>query len=96
MFWRVAGYTQPSPLEAILDKDHCTLEEVLEEDDLIQECKALNGRLINFLKRRESLQRMLHYLADQPPEGGPTSASSWQGNGGGGLPLLLGWCRCSM
>ena len=36
MFWRVAGFTQPSPVEAILDKDSFTLEELLDEDDLIQ------------------------------------------------------------
>jgi len=28
MFWRVAGFSQPSPLENILDKDDFTLEEV--------------------------------------------------------------------
>ncbi len=27
MFWRVAGFSQPSPLENILDKDDFTLEE---------------------------------------------------------------------
>jgi hypothetical protein len=37
---------QPSPVEQILDKDEYTLEELLDEDDIIQECKSLNGRLI--------------------------------------------------
>ena len=36
MFWRVAGFTQPSPIETILDKENFTLEELLDEDDLIQ------------------------------------------------------------
>lgn len=37
---------QPSPVEQILDKDEYTLEELLDEDDIIQECKSLNGRLV--------------------------------------------------
>ena len=36
MFWRVAGFTQPSPIETILDKENFNLEELLDEDDLIQ------------------------------------------------------------
>ncbi len=72
MFWKVAGFSQPSPIEvckrvdcngsiAILQQgthksallqqlldgeDSLTLEQLLDEDDLIQECKSLNGRLI--------------------------------------------------
>lgn len=34
-------------VEAILDKENYTMEELLDEDEIIQECKALNGRLIN-------------------------------------------------
>ncbi|KAJ0017480.1 hypothetical protein Pint_11156 [Pistacia integerrima] len=47
MFWRMAGLSTASPVETILDKENFTLEELLDEDDIIQECKALNGRLIN-------------------------------------------------
>jgi len=31
----------------VLDKESFTLEELLEEDDVIQECKSLNSRLVN-------------------------------------------------
>ena len=34
-------------VDAVLDKENFTLEELLDEDEIIQECKALNGRLIN-------------------------------------------------
>ncbi len=33
-------------VQQILDKDEFTLEDLLEEDDIIQECKSLNGRLV--------------------------------------------------
>jgi len=76
-FWKVAGFSQPSPIEVgmpaakrclicsgtclpgrqhsavpcsflqqILDKEEYTLEELLDEDNMSQECKSLNGRLI--------------------------------------------------
>jgi serine/threonine-protein phosphatase 6 regulatory subunit 3 len=47
MFWRVAGLSTTSPVESVLDKDGYTLEELLDEEEIIQECKALNSRLIN-------------------------------------------------
>lgn len=69
MFWRVPGYSQPSPLEAILDMDGFTLEDLLDETDLIQECKSLNGRLVNFLKERSTVQSLLNYLVAMPEPG---------------------------
>ena len=37
--------------QLILNKSDFTLEELLEEEELIQECKSLNGRLINLYVR---------------------------------------------
>ena len=37
---------------------------------LLQECKALNGRLIDFLKRPETVVKLLHYVTE------PASMSS--------------------
>ena len=34
-------------VELVLDKEDFTLEELLDEEEIIQECKALNSRLIN-------------------------------------------------
>jgi hypothetical protein len=45
MFWRF-GFHQASPLEAILEKESFTLQELLEEEDVLQECKALNRKLV--------------------------------------------------
>lgn len=33
---------------------------------VIQECKALNGRLINFLKERSTVEKLLQYLIQSP------------------------------
>eukprot|EP00798_Chlamydomonas_sp_ICE-L_P031232 gene31232-6382_t len=68
MFWRVPGFSQPSPIEQILDKDEFTLEELLDEDDLIQECKSLNGRLVAFLRERSTVEQLLRLLVEPPKE----------------------------
>ena len=36
MFWKVSSLSNGSAMEAILDKQHITLEELLEEDELVQ------------------------------------------------------------
>ncbi|KAG6548720.1 hypothetical protein Mapa_009875 [Marchantia paleacea] len=69
MFWRVAGLSTTSPVESVLDKEVFTLEELLDEDEIIQECKALNSRLINFLRGKGQVQQMLRYVIEDPPEG---------------------------
>ncbi|KAJ8758822.1 hypothetical protein K2173_000543 [Erythroxylum novogranatense] len=68
MFWRMAGLSTASPVETILDKDNFTLEELLDEDEIIQECKALNGRLINFLRERSQVEQLIRYIVEEAPE----------------------------
>lgn len=43
MFWKFDLITS-SHLEALLDKEDVTLSELLDEDDVLQECKAQNRR----------------------------------------------------
>ncbi|XP_010540614.1 PREDICTED: serine/threonine-protein phosphatase 6 regulatory subunit 3-like [Tarenaya hassleriana] len=68
MFWRMAGLSTASPVETILDKEGFTLEELLDEDEIIQECKALNGRLLNFLRERTQVEQLIKYIIEEPPE----------------------------
>ncbi|KAA3489471.1 serine/threonine-protein phosphatase 6 regulatory subunit 2 [Gossypium australe] len=68
MFWRMAALSTASPVETILDKENFTLEELLDEDEIIQECKALNGRLINFLREKAQVEQLLRYIVVEPPE----------------------------
>ncbi|XP_024982545.1 serine/threonine-protein phosphatase 6 regulatory subunit 3-like isoform X2 [Cynara cardunculus var. scolymus] len=69
MFWHLTAISASSPIEAILDKEHLTLEELLDEEDIIQECKALNSRLINFLRDRVQAEQLLRYIIEEPQEG---------------------------
>lgn len=42
-----AGIRTVSAIETILEKDKFTLEELLDEDELLQECRAENQALLN-------------------------------------------------
>ncbi|MCO5608720.1 hypothetical protein L7F22_062935 [Adiantum nelumboides] len=69
MFWRMAGLSTTSPVESLLDRDGFTLEELLDEDELIQECKSLNTRLINFLRGKIQIEQLVKYVIEEAPEG---------------------------
>lgn len=68
MFWRVTSLAQ-SPVEAILDRGEFTLADLLDEDDVIQEARALNGRLVSFLSKRETVRQLVDYIVEPPPAG---------------------------
>jgi serine/threonine-protein phosphatase 6 regulatory subunit 3 len=44
MFWRFG--LNRSAIDDLLDKEDLTLEDLLYEDELLQECKAHNNKLI--------------------------------------------------
>ena len=46
-FWRTFGINTVSAVETILEKEEFTLEELMDEEDLIQECKSENQKLID-------------------------------------------------
>ncbi|XP_057480350.1 uncharacterized protein LOC130767483 isoform X2 [Actinidia eriantha] len=68
MFWKLPVLSAPSPVESVLDKENFTLEELLDEEEIIQECKALNSRLINFLRDRAQVDQLLRYIVEEPLE----------------------------
>ena len=66
MFWRFGGYANISTIDTLLDKPDVTLEEVLDESDLIQELKQHNSKLIDYLREESVLQRLLAYVIAPP------------------------------
>ncbi|KAK4959009.1 sporulation-induced protein [Elasticomyces elasticus] len=69
MFWRFGGYANISTLDTILDKPDVTVEELLDESDLIQELKQQNSKLIEFLRDEPVLKKLLTYvITDEAPE----------------------------
>lgn len=68
MFWRFGGYANISAIDTLLDKPDVTLEELLDESDLIQELKQHNTKLIEHLRDDAILQRLLQYVVSPKPE----------------------------
>lgn len=62
MFWRFGGYANISTIDTILDKSDFSLEELLDEGDLIQELKQHNAKLIDYLRDEPVLLRLLDYV----------------------------------
>ncbi|KAM3609237.1 uncharacterized protein V6R79_011613 [Siganus canaliculatus] len=68
MFWKFDLHTS-SHLEALLDKEDVTLAELMEEEDVLQECKAQNRRLLQFLCQDQCMQELVHLITTEPPAG---------------------------
>ena len=52
-------------MDSLLDKDEVSLEAILDEDDLLQECKSQNTRLIDYFQKVDVLQRLFGYVSGQ-------------------------------
>jgi SIT4-associating protein SAP185/190 len=76
MFWRFGGYANISTIDTILDKPDVSLEELLDESDLIQELKQHNTKLIEYLREDTVLERLLEYVVARKPESAKTQESS--------------------
>jgi serine/threonine-protein phosphatase 6 regulatory subunit 3 len=58
MFWRFG--LNSSAVDNLLDKEDLTLEELLDEEELLQECKAHNNKLIELYVLR-AISFILHH-----------------------------------
>ncbi len=59
------GFSAASGIDSLLDKEDVSLEAILDEDELLQECKSQNTRLIDYFQRVDVLQRLLGYVTGQ-------------------------------
>eukprot|EP01038_Epipyxis_sp_PR26KG_P014748 gene14748-19824_t len=66
--WELSGITFSSPVNDLIDRGIFTLEELLEEDELIQEVKAKNDRLTEFLTQESVLDHLLDFIVHPAAE----------------------------
>ena len=59
------GFHNGSSIDSLLDKGDVSVEAILDEDDLLQECKAQNTRLIDYFGRESVLQTLLGYVTGE-------------------------------
>jgi len=65
MFWKYHNGVV-SHVNTLLDKEGVTLQEILEQEDIIQECKSQNPKLVDFLTRQEILSELLDLILQEP------------------------------
>ncbi|XP_042849566.1 serine/threonine-protein phosphatase 6 regulatory subunit 2 isoform X7 [Panthera tigris] len=66
MFWKFDLNTT-SHVDKLLDKEDVTLRELLDEDDVLQECKAQNQKLLGFLCRQQCMEELVSLITRDPP-----------------------------
>ncbi|XP_029471450.1 serine/threonine-protein phosphatase 6 regulatory subunit 2 isoform X2 [Rhinatrema bivittatum] len=66
MFWKFDLNTT-SHVDKLLDKEDVTLRELMDEDDILQECKAQNRRLLEFICQQDSMEELVHLITHEPP-----------------------------
>uniref|UniRef100_A0A2K5EAB6 Serine/threonine-protein phosphatase 6 regulatory subunit 2 n=1 Tax=Aotus nancymaae TaxID=37293 RepID=A0A2K5EAB6_AOTNA len=66
MFWKFDLNTT-SHVDKLLDKAHVTLQELMDEDDILQECKAQNQKLLDFLCRKQCMEELVSLITQDPP-----------------------------
>ncbi|CAJ0968901.1 unnamed protein product [Ranitomeya imitator] len=67
MFWKFDLNTS-SHVDKLLEKEDVTLLELMDEDDLLQECKAQNQRLLDFLCQPQCMEQLVQLITQQPPD----------------------------
>ncbi|KAH8266072.1 hypothetical protein KR038_002157 [Drosophila bunnanda] len=70
MFWD-KGYAPSANIEALLEKENSTLEEFLDEEDILQECKTQKKNLVNYFTRPEVIRRLVELITTEPSEDVP-------------------------
>ncbi|NWX06268.1 PP6R2 phosphatase, partial [Caloenas nicobarica] len=66
MFWKFDLNTT-SHVDKLLDKEDVTLQELMDEDDVLQECKAQNRKLLDFLCQQHCMEQLVTLITHEPP-----------------------------
>nr|XP_042103888.1 serine/threonine-protein phosphatase 6 regulatory subunit 2 isoform X1 [Ovis aries]XP_042103889.1 serine/threonine-protein phosphatase 6 regulatory subunit 2 isoform X1 [Ovis aries]XP_042103890.1 serine/threonine-protein phosphatase 6 regulatory subunit 2 isoform X1 [Ovis aries]XP_042103891.1 serine/threonine-protein phosphatase 6 regulatory subunit 2 isoform X1 [Ovis aries] len=65
MFWKF-DLSATSHVDKLLDKEGVTLRELMDGEDILQECKAQNRKLLDFLCRRQSMEELVGLVTQDP------------------------------
>lgn len=66
MFWKF-DLNNTSHIDQLLDREDVTLRELMEEEDVLQECKAQNRKLLLFLSKEECMHELVTLITEEPP-----------------------------
>eukprot|EP01112_Ceratiomyxa_fruticulosa_P021001 TRINITY_DN7305_c0_g1_i3.p1 TRINITY_DN7305_c0_g1~~TRINITY_DN7305_c0_g1_i3.p1 ORF type:complete len:721 (+),score=138.35 TRINITY_DN7305_c0_g1_i3:227-2389(+) len=77
-FWRTFGFHTVSVVETILDREVFMLEELLDEEEILQEVKSQNKKLIDYLALPTTLQRLFEFITQLPSAPPPNNNNASQ------------------
>lgn len=63
MFWK---FTSACNINSLLDKGDVTLQQIMDDDDVLQECKGQNVKLIEFLCKPEIVDQLVDLIISEP------------------------------
>lgn len=65
MFW-TNNYVSSPHIDALLNKENVTLHELMDEEDILQECKSQNKKLVEYLTRPEVMEELVMLTTKEP------------------------------
>ncbi|KAM9299406.1 serine/threonine-protein phosphatase 6 regulatory subunit 1 [Gastrophryne carolinensis] len=65
MFWKFDLHTS-SHVDTLLERENVTLFELLEEEDVLQECKVMNRKLVQFLIQPQHMEELVTCITQEP------------------------------
>ncbi|XP_075461553.1 serine/threonine-protein phosphatase 6 regulatory subunit 1 isoform X2 [Ascaphus truei] len=65
MFWKFDLHTS-SHVDTLLERENVTLFELLEEEDVLQECKVVNRKLVEFLVQPQHMEELVTCITQEP------------------------------
>ncbi|XP_040288329.1 serine/threonine-protein phosphatase 6 regulatory subunit 1 isoform X3 [Bufo bufo] len=66
MFWKFDLHTS-SHVDTLLERENITLFELLDEEDVLQECKVVNRKLVEFLVQPQHMEELVTCITLEPP-----------------------------
>ncbi|XP_056399878.1 serine/threonine-protein phosphatase 6 regulatory subunit 1 isoform X3 [Hyla sarda] len=65
MFWKFDLHTS-SHVDTLLERENVTLFELLDEEDVLQECKVVNRKLVEFLIHPQHMEELVTCITQEP------------------------------
>ncbi|XP_041424305.1 protein phosphatase 6 regulatory subunit 1 L homeolog isoform X3 [Xenopus laevis] len=65
MFWKFDLHTS-SHVDTLLERENVTLFELLDEEDVLQECKVVNRKLIDYLVQPQHMEELVNCITQEP------------------------------
>ncbi|KAI2508496.1 hypothetical protein MHU86_5895 [Fragilaria crotonensis] len=77
--WSTGAFSFESPLKDLLDSEQYTVEQLLEQDELLQELRGMHPTLVEFFSQDESVVKLIRHVIDEKPPPLPDAGGDLNG-----------------